>query len=268
MTDYYSILGVARGADADEIKRAYRRLAGQHHPDREGGDKAKFQQIQEAYATLSDNQKRAQYDSPQSQGFHFEFGGQPGGFDFDSIFSMFGQRFQQGHPAHAQQARPTQTRISLWVRLEDVAAGGKQTVALGTQHGTMNIEIEIPFGINDGDHVQYARIGPNGTDLIISYRIHANAKWSRNGLNLTVDHPVSVWDCLIGGETTVTDILGNNLTLTIPALTQPGSLLRLKGRGMAARQGPAGDLLVRIVARMPNSIDPVLAEQIRTIAQK
>lgn len=260
MTDHYSTLGVPRGASPDEIKRAYRKLAGQHHPDK-GGDKETFQRVQQAYETLSDPGKRQQYDNPQPQGFHFEFG--QGGFDFDNIFSMFGQRF---HP-HAQQ-RQHQTRMSLWVKLEDVAVGGKRPVTIGTQHGAQTIEIEIPYGINDGDNVQYAKIGPGGTDLIVNFRIHPNPKWQRNGLHLTVDHNISVWDCLIGGETTVTDILGNQLTLTIPPLTQPNSLLRLKGRGLQARQGQPGDLLVRINVRMPNSIDPKLADLIKELYKK
>ena len=266
MTNHYSTLGVPQGATQDEIKRAYRKLAAQHHPDR-GGSKEMFQTIQAAYGILGDEQKRQQYDLPQSHGFHFEFGGAPG-FDFENIFSMFGQRFQQGQPGQSHQHRPTQTRMSLWVRLEDVASGGKRTVSVGTQHGAMNIEIEIPFGINDGDNVQYAKLGPNGTDLIVNYRIHPNPKWQRNGLNLTTEHAISIWDCLIGGATMVTDIVGNQLTLTIPPLTQPGSLLRLKGRGLTARQGQPGDLLVRINARMPNSIDPELINMIKNLQQK
>lgn len=267
--DHYSTLGVNKDASPDDIKKAYRRLASQHHPDK-GGDKATFQRVQQAYDTLSDPGRRQQYDQPQPQGFSFEFGpGGSQGFDFSSIFDMFGARFNQGHPFHQQQQqRQQQTRMSLWVRLEDVAQGGRRPVTIGTQHGTMTVEIDIPYGINDGDHVQYAKIGPNGTDLIINFRIHPNPKWHRNGLNLTVDHAVSVWDCLVGGETVVTDILGNQLTLSIPPLTNPSSLLRLKGRGLPGRQGPPGDLLVRIHARMPSYIDPALADQIRAIPRK
>ena len=96
MSDHYSTLGVAKTATQDEIKKAYRKLASQHHPDK-GGDTKKFQDIQTAYETLGDEQKRSQYDSPQPQGVHFEFGG-PGGFDLGSIFNMFGARGFQNHP--------------------------------------------------------------------------------------------------------------------------------------------------------------------------
>lgn len=270
MSDYYTILGVQRNASVDEIKRAYRKGASQYHPDREGGDKVKFQELQQAYETLSDPQKRQQYDQPQPQGFHFEFGraGDGGGFDFNNIFNMFGQQFNNGQPRPGGQHRQQHTRMSLWVTLQDIAEGGTRPVNVGTQHGTMTIEIEIPLGINDGDHVQYGGIGPGGTDLIINFRIHPNPKWQRNGLNLTTDHHVSVWDCLAGGSIEIRDILNNTINLTVPALTQPNAMLRLKGRGLRSRTGEQGDLFVRIIARMPASIDHALLDLIRQAQKK
>jgi curved DNA-binding protein len=271
MTDYYSILGLARGASPDEIKRAYRKYASLYHPDKEGGSKAKFQELQQAYETLSDPNKRQQYDQPQPQGFHFEFGrgGDGGGFDFNNIFSMFGQHFHNGQPRpNGHQHRQQHTRMSLWVTLQDVAEGGTRPVTVGTQHGTMTIEIEIPLGINDGDHVQYGAIGPGGTDLIINFRIHPNPKWQRTGLNLTTDHHVSIWDCLAGGEVEIRDILNATISLSVPALTQPNAMLRLKGRGLRSRSGEVGDLLVRLVARVPASIDNELLELIKQAQKK
>ena len=253
MTDYYSTLGVDRNASSDEIKSAYRKMAMKHHPDR-GGSNEEFQRIQEAYAVLSDDQKRAEYTNPQQNHFSFQFG--PGGFDFNNIFNMFGQ-----HHPH-QHRPPPQTRMSLWVTLADVARGGSRPVTISTHAGVMTVEIEIPTGINDGDNVQYSRIGPNGTDLIVNFRIHPSPKWQRNGLNLTTDHPVSIWDCLVGGDTQVQDILGNTITMVVPPLTQPGSLLRMKGRGLTTREGQVGDLMVRIQARMPGKLDPELVKMI------
>lgn len=245
MTNHYQTLGVERTASAEDIKRAYRKLAGQHHPDR-GGDTAKFQTIQAAYDVLGDPGKRQQYDNPAPQ---FS-GGAP--FDFDNIFNMFGARFQQ--PGQPQQ----QVRMSLWITLADVAQGGRRTVSLGN----MTVEIEIPLGINDGDNVQYANLGPGGTNLIVNYRIHPHPRWQRQALNLTQDETVLVWDLILGGELPVRDIQGNTLNMMVPAGTQPGTMLRLKGRGLRDRSGKTGDLFVRIQARLPDNIPQELLDQI------
>jgi len=256
MRNYYDTLGVAKTASADEIKKAYRKLASQHHPDK-GGDKAKFQEIQQAYDTLSDGQKRAQYDHPRPQFSGGEFGADAP-FDFDSIFSMFGAKFQ-----HPHQQRKQQAQVSLWISLRDVAEGGRRTVSIGTQQGTHNVEIEVPLGINDGDRVQYSNIGPGGMDLIVSFRIHPDPRFVRQGFNLFTEHPINLWMLITGGETNVRDLLGNTLSLTIPANTQPGTTFRLRGRGLTNQHGQTGDILVKLQAQLPKSISPELLDLIQ-----
>jgi curved DNA-binding protein len=256
MKNYYQTLGVEQTASPEEIKRAYRKLASLYHPDKEGGSKTKFQEVEEAYRTLSDDQKRAQYDNPGMGG---SFGFHPGApFDFETIFNVFGTRFQ-----HPGQQRRQQARMSLWITLRDVAEGGNKTISVGTHQGTSTIEIEIPKGISDGDSVQYNGVGPGGIDLIITYRIHPDPKWQRQDLNLIAEHPVSVWDLIVGGETEIRDLLGNVLSLTISPRTQPGTVLRLRNRGLQSRNGASGDLLIKIQARIPDSISPELVEQIQ-----
>jgi len=253
MPNLYDTLGVRSNATADEIKRAYRKLANQHHPDK-GGDTNRFQEIQKAYDTLGDSARRMSYDQPQTQ-FH-NFGSHAQGpFDFQSIFDVFGTRFQQ-----AQQQQPHQhARMSLWVTLQDIAQDSRKTVSVGTSQGTQVIEIDIPAGINDGDTVQYPGIGPGGMTLLITFRIHPDPKWTRQGPNLITDHAVSVWDLIQGGIITVRDILGANLSLTISARSQPGTVFRLRGRGLAQRGQSPGDLLVRVQAIIPDHIpDAVL----------
>lgn len=252
MQNPYQTLGVERDATADEIKRAYRRLASQHHPDK-GGDKTRFQEIQSAYDTLTDPNKRAAFENPfQSGGFS------PGGFDFDSIFSMFGAQFQNPHMQRRQQAR-----MSLWVTLRDTAAGGRRTISVGTQQGTQAVEIEIPRAINDGDTVQYSGIGPGGMDLLVTYRVHPDPKFQRQGLNLFSEHTVSIWDLILGTDTQIRDILGNVLILNVPARTQPGTMLRLRGRGLTAKDGTSGDLLIRMQATIPADIPDELLDMIQ-----
>jgi curved DNA-binding protein len=261
MTDYYQTLGVDRGATPEDIKRAYRRMASQHHPDK-GGDKARFQEIQAAYDTLSDPNKRAAHDNPSPFGGANPFGGvHNGGFNFESIFDVFGARFHQ-------QQRRQQAHMTLWVTLLDIAQAGKKTISVGTHQGNTTVEIDMPVGINDGDTVQYGGIGPNGMDLVITFRIHPSPKWQRQGANLLMDYEISVWDLILGGETLITDVLGNQLSLTIPAKTQPRTVFKLRGRGLRQRNGPAGDLLVRVQARLPDDISPDIMAAIAQTRQQ
>ena len=259
MTDYYSTLGVARTASADEIKKAYRKLASQHHPDK-GGDTRKFQEIQAAYETLGDEQKRAGYNNPQPQQ---PFGGGPQfnqTFNFNEIFNMFGAKFQQPQRGHA--------RMTLWINIKDVASPGSRTVTMGTQTGTHNIEINIPQGIQDGDNVQFAGLAPGGQDLVITFRIHPDLTWQRNANNVTTEHTASVWKLIGGGTMTMLDIRGNRIELSIPPRTQPGSLLRARGRGLPDRNGNIGDMLVRIQAEIPVKIPEELLAAIQAESAK
>lgn len=255
MTDYYAALGVPKTSTADEIKRAFRRLASQHHPDK-GGDTQKFQAIQEAYATLSDEQKRAEYDNPRPQfsGFH----GHPGGVNINDIFGqMFGHGFAQQHP------RRGHVRMTLWITLLDVATGGRRTVSLGTQSGVSAVEIEIPPGINDGDNVQYEGLGPGGADLVVNYRISPDRTWQRDGLNLTMEIKLDIWSLILGGELTIDTLTGKTLTVSVPERTQPGTNLRLRGQGLRDRAGQTGDVFVRVQATIPTNIAPEIIDAIR-----
>jgi DnaJ-class molecular chaperone len=260
MPNPYQTLGVDRNASADEIKRAYRKLASQHHPDK-GGDTKTFQDIQTAYDTLANPDRRAAHDNPVRGGFRAD-----APFDFQTIFDIFGTRFQQPGQQQQHQHRQ-QARMSLWITLRDVAAGGRRTISVGTQQGTHAVEIEIPTGINDGDTVQYSGIGPGGMDLVITYRIHPDARFNRQGLNLLTEHTVNIWNLITGGTVTVTDILGAALEITVPARTQPGTTVRLRGRGLTNGSGSPGDLLLRLQAQIPEHIDPELLAAIEKTCQ-
>ena len=251
MKDYYNILGVNRTASADDIKRAYRKLASQHHPDK-GGDTAKFQEIQEAYATLSDDGKRQQYDNP---GAGFNFGGHGSQFNFEEIFNIFG--------ADLRGQRRSSPRMNLWITLVDVMTGGPRNLALQMNNSVTNIEVNIPRGIKDGDTVRYPGLAPGGQDLIINYRIKPDPNWRHDGLNIITETVVDIWDLVVGAELTVMDILGNQLSISIPPGTQPESLLRARGRGLPARNMPGdranvqpGDLLIRLHARINGPVHP------------
>ncbi len=258
MSDHYQTLGVDKTATPEEIKRAYRKLASQHHPDK-GGDTAEFQKVEEAYRTLGDPQKRAEYDNPP-QSFNFQnFGGAP-----HNIHDIFSQMFGGGMGGFpGQHPRRNHVRMTIWVTLEDVARGGSRTVQVGSTQGQTTVEIEIPVGIEDGDNVQYGGVAPGGVDLVVQFRVNPNPDWRRNGLDLHREHRVSIWDLIVGGDTEIRTILNSTLSMRIPARTQPNTVMRIRQQGLRSRSGQQGDLYVKLVATIPNNIAPEIVEAIQ-----
>ena len=249
MKNYYQILGIEKTATADDIKRAFRRLASQHHPDK-GGDTIKFQEIQEAYGVLGDETKRSEYDNPRPQ-----FSGFPGG-GFN-MHDMFGQMF--GQPPQ----RRNHVRMTIWVSLQDVVQGGSRAVNVSTTAGTSTVAIEVPQGIDDGDQVQYGGVAPGGMDLVVQFRIQPNAQWRREGLNLHTEHRISIWDMILGSDVEVQNLLGHNLVVRVPAGTQPGTVMRLRRHGIQDRHGQKGDLMIRMQAQIPKTIAPEIVTAIQ-----
>ncbi len=253
MKDLYSILGVKRDASQDDIKRAFRRLASQHHPDK-GGDTERFQEIQEAYATLSDEQRRREYDNPTP----LRSGAGADAFDFDTIFNMFGARFSDNRQ------RMATARIQLWISLADVAMGGPRTIAVSSPSGQQNIEITIPAGIEDGAAVRYPRLAPGGIDLVVNFRVRPEPGWQRQDEHVIRDVVLSAWDLILGTDTQLQTLDQRTISITVPPRTQPGTMLRVRGHGFATRQGGGrGDMFVRLAARWPDTISENLLEHIR-----
>lgn len=253
MRDPYQTLGVDRGASPEDIKQAYRRLAARHHPDR-GGDTARFQEIQQAYDALTNPTQP--FQQPHAGPHGQQFGGFSFNFGFEDMFNMFAQQAQ----AHQ---RRSHVRMTLWVDLSDVITGGKRTVSVGTQLGVQAIDIDIPPAINDGDHVQYPGLAPGGQDLVVEFRVKPNTRWQRQNLDLMTDHHCVIWDLLLGTEITVTDATGQNLQATVPPMTQPNTLLRLRGQGIRDRNNNQGDIFIRIHAVLPSHVDPAVLEAIK-----
>jgi molecular chaperone DnaJ len=125
------------------------------------------------------------------------------------------------------------------------------------------VEINIPVGIQDDDNVQYTGIGPGGSDLVVTFKIRSDSQWQRQGQNLIQEQRVNVWDLITGGAVQITDILNNQLQITIPPGTQPGTMLRVRGRGIPNAQGQPGDMFVRVHALLPTKIAPEILEAIQ-----
>lgn len=256
MPDYYKILGVEREATEEDIKRAYKRLAMKHHPDRAGGNTEQFQQIQEAYQILGDATKRAQYDNPQ-QTFEFNQGNMPPGMEDLFNSGIFGDVF-----GNRQQRAPTnQTiRVNAVISLLD-AFNGKELVATirlpsGTEQG---ITINIPSGIHHGTSIRVAGIGddrvktsPRG-DIIATIGIDAHPAYERNGNDLVMNTTVSMWDAALGSQIHVDTIDGKTLEVTIPPGTQYGHMMAISNGGMPILNGKGmrGRLIIRVIVTIP-----------------
>jgi len=188
---------------------------------------------------LSDPQRKQQHDNP---GFNFR--SNPNGFH-----DVFDEFFRQ-----QRQQRTSTVRLSLYIDLKTAATGGEKLVSLQTNKGTEAVEIEIPEGINDGDTVRYPQLLGH-SDLQVTFRIHPDKTWTRQGNNLTREVNIDFWDYIVGTKVNVETIYGDIIALTVPARTQPGTLMRVKGRGMRGKYaGQTGDMFVRLAAKLPNDL--------------
>ena len=260
MMDYYNTLGVPRDADQDTIKKAYRKLAMQHHPDK-GGDPNEFQKISEAYETLSDLDKRFQYDNPQAQpqGFPGGFSFHAQGFDINDIFSqIFGQQnFHQRRQQHRQVFR-----TQVFVNLIDVYNGASQVMQINTQQGPKVVTINVPKGIESGEQMRYDDIIDNAS-LIIQFIIHKELKFDRSGDDLYSTIPISVLDLITGTKIEFTTLSGKKLEVSIKPFTQPTDHIRIQGHGMPIRDsGFYGDQLLLLKPYVPDNISQDIIDSI------
>ena len=265
--EYYNTLGVDKNASQDDIKKAYRRLAAQHHPDR-GGNTATFQKIQEAYDTLSDPAKRKQYDNPNPfqngqgpQGFGFQ--GFPGGFHFHTegfdINDIFNQMFRGQSPfGNRQQVYRTQMQITL----EDAFNGLSQILKIQTNAGVKVINVDIPKGINNGDQLRYDNVIEGGV-LIIEFAIQPHLRFDRKGNDLYSNHQISVLDLIAGNKFNFITISGKSFEVEIKPKTQPYAQLKIPNQGMPiANTSNYGDQIILIKPFIPDNIDNTITESI------
>ena len=251
--NYYQTLGVPNTASADDIKTAYRKLASINHPDK-GGDTATFQQIQAAYAVLSDPVKKAEYDAPQHPSLGpFNFG--QGGHGDMHAFMREAMRQQMN--------QPQLFRTSVWVTLEQVLKGGNQGLQLQTHLGAHTINIDIPKGIQDGGQLRIDNALP-GAILIVEFKTQPDLKFTRSGQNLECNHPVSILDLITGSTFNFISLSGSTLEVTIPPNTQPNKQLKLAGYGLPIPNSTSyGDQIIYIKPFVPTNIPDQIIDAIK-----
>lgn len=255
MTDYYQTLGVSRDADQEEIKKAYRKLAMKHHPDRTGGDDTQFKQIQEAYSVLSNPSEKSKYDSPQ-ESQHFHNGNIPPGFE--QFFSQFGGMDSIfGRP---QQQRNRSLNMQTSISLTD-AFRGKELMANVTLPSGRDqvINVKIPPGVYDGTGIRLSGLGddsipnvPRG-DIILNVHIINDTQFIRQNDDLIKQVEISMWDAVLGTLLNIDTIDKKTLEVTVTPGMQHGQILGISDAGMPKMNEPKmrGRLLIQISVKIP-----------------
>lgn len=289
--DYYQILGVDKKASQEEIKKAFRKLAHQYHPDKKDGDEKKFKEANEAYSILGDAKKRAQYDQFGSAGFGgagqsgfdggfsgfegFDFsqftrgqgGFSQGDFDIDLndiLGSIFGGR--GGGFARRKKGRDVQVEIEIEFK-ESVFGTTKIVKPLGKE-----LSIKIPAGIESGEMLRVKSQGESINDglpgdLFVKVYVKKHKYLRKEGVNLVCEREIKLTDALLGSEIEI-DVVDKNINVKIPQGTNNGEILRVKNYGVALANGGRGDLYIKIKINIPNKLSKKAKELVEQLKKE
>jgi curved DNA-binding protein len=277
-SDYYRILGVNKNASESDIKKAYRKLAMKYHPDHTKGDKKaenKFKKISEAYAVLSDKEKRQQYDTYGSSGFHQRFSQEDifRNFDFSDILREFGlggegMRFSFGgspfesRGGQRKPAKGSDLEYEMPLTLREIASGTSKVITIQKQGFTENLTVKIPKGMIAGKKIRLAGKGkpsPYGGshgNLYIKSRLTEDPVFRSDNYDLSTNHTIKLTDAILGTTISVPTLEGKELSLRIPPGTRHKTKMRLVGHGLPhmKNNNTKGDLYVQIQINMPKQL--------------
>ena len=285
MANYYDVLGIGKKTSQDEIKKAYRKLALKYHPDRNKDDpkaETKFKEVSEAYAVLSDKDKRKKYDRFGSEGFKQHYSQEDifRGFDLNEILRNFGvsgsrgsfgggggfsggdpfAEFFSGRPQRPQKGQDMVSDIT--ISFEEAARGGEKRFSVQRPGGLEETSVKIPAGIKEGKKLRLAGKGfpgPNGGpsgDLYFKVHIQSHPLFQREGNDVVIEQTVKLSEAMLGTVIQVPTLEGEK-QVKVPAGTQPNAKLRLKDLGIPSlRGGKLGDQIVRINITYPKTLSP------------
>jgi len=282
MSTHYETLGVSESATQDEIKKAYRSLASKNHPDK-GGDTAKFQSIQAAYAAIETPEKREQYDAERRNpgGFRFNVNGQPmNGVPpgMEDIFRNFGFGFGHDDPfaqfrqQHRQPRRNKDLRIEIQIPLVDTLESQKKVVSLRTTNGdTQTVEVDIPRGVHPNSVIKYPGLGDNmfstipRGDLHVHFNIIPDPRFQISGYDLVTGIDINCLNAIIGCTQEFETLDGKVFSITIPAGTQPGTKFKVPAQGLySTNQTQRGNLHLIANITVPMNLT---SSQLETVKQ-
>ena len=279
--DFYKVLGVDKKASADEIKKKYRSLARDLHPDKNQGDAAreeKFKAVSEAYDILSDSKKRAEYDEARAMfergGFRAPTGGNFQGGDFSDLFGggnpqdIFANLFGGGARRGPRKGADLQTEAT--ITFKEAIFGTTLDLKLNVDgSGSQTISARVPAGVNDGAKIRVKGKGAPGEagpgDLFIELRVKPHAVFSRKGENLLLTLPVTFAEAALGADLKVPTLSGDDVTVRLAAGTPTGRVLRVKGRGIK-KGAVVGDLLITIEVQVPRRVEGKALDAIKAFA--
>lgn len=272
---HYDTLGISESASPDEIKKAYRKLANQHHPDK-GGDTIKFQQIQSAYDVLSDNNRRAQYDAERrgAGGFRFSVNGQDfgGGVppEMEDMLRNFGFSFGSGFANHGdpfsvfrQQRKNKDIQVGISVSLASTLDAQEKTISVQSTNGERySVNVQIPRGVRPNSVIKFPNLGDNffGSlprgDLYVRIQVEGDPRFLVDDVDLIKLHEIDCISAIVGTTLAVEGLDGKKFDLHIPPGTQPGSKLRIPSQGLyVMNQSNRGNLIVQLGVYIPTNLN-------------
>lgn len=289
--DYYKVLGVSRTASADEIKKAFRKLAAQYHPDKPAGDEKKFKEINEAYTVLSNEQKRKQYDQFGSADFGGAGAGAGQGFGgFD--FSGFAQGFQQGQGgnvefdlndilsqmfgggARRRTPRGKDIAVDITVSFKESVLGAQKEVSFTRDDGKKEtVKFTVPPGIDSGEMLRMSGKGEpieggQPGNLYIRIHVESHPTLHKEGAHLVMDLPIKLTEAILGTKKKIDTLDEDKFTLKIPKGITHGEVLRVRGKGVPVSARASGDLLIRVLVPTPTTLSKKAKKAIDELASE